>query len=489
MMILAARSGSTCNCSISVSSATTFCGYFFGSVSCTVDGSSGSAIGAPMKSLTAPAMRLAVVKSALRSASRTWPRWLSANSISRSMMAPLAMRPTVGTPCVILAASPCDLEAADRQRALRHRIDVAVGAEQRRHQQRAALQALGVAHGRGGDVDAGALGAERRQVRRHHHGRDVAGADLRAADVDAEPFQHRLQRLLGERDVVERVAGAVEADDEAIADQLVLAHALDVGEILDARRRPCRGYGVSERNIMDFNGLILDTCRLAHQVPGVAGRIRQSYPYWLIDEFQDTSPAQYRLVRFLAGDAFKNVFSVADDDQIIYQWAGASYRQIVAFREHFSPSLIQLVENRRCPAVVVEAANSLVAHNLERSPGKQPAVAAQVGEGSISQRVFLSDEDEATGIAAEIAAAAPETWGRTAVLARTRANLQRYWTPYATLAFLPGSPPAATGLFHRNSYGFKHASIRCSAQRIDKFSLPWSTRQTESLVANWRPLC
>ena len=179
-----------------------------------------------------------------------------------------------------------------------------------------------------------------------------------------------------------------------------------------------------ERNIMDFNGLILDTCRLAHQVPGVAGRIRQSYPYWLIDEFQDTSPAQYRLVRFLAGDAFKNVFSVADDDQIIYQWAGASYRQIVAFREHFSPSLIQLVENRRCPAVVVEAANSLVAHNLERSPGKQPAVAAQVGEGSISQRVFLSDEDEATGIAAEIAAAAPETWGRTAVLARTRANLQ-----------------------------------------------------------------
>jgi DNA helicase-2/ATP-dependent DNA helicase PcrA len=92
-----------------------------------------------------------------------------------------------------------------------------------------------------------------------------------------------------------------------------------------------------ELNIMDFNGMILDTCRLAHQVPAVAARIRQSYPYWLIDEFQDTSPAQYRLVRFLAGDAFRNVFAVADDDQIIYQWAGASYRQIAAFREHFAP--------------------------------------------------------------------------------------------------------------------------------------------------------
>ena len=126
-------------------------------------------------------------------------------------------------------------EAADRDRALRHRIDVAVGAEQRRHQQGAALQALGVAERRDGDVDAGALGAERRQVGGHHHGRDVAGAELGAADVDAEPLQHRLQRLLGEGDVVERVAGAVEADDEAVADQLVLAHALDVGEVLDAR--------------------------------------------------------------------------------------------------------------------------------------------------------------------------------------------------------------------------------------------------------------
>jgi DNA helicase II / ATP-dependent DNA helicase PcrA len=179
------------------------------------------------------------------------------------------------------------------------------------------------------------------------------------------------------------------------------------------------------RNIMDFNGLILDTCRLAYQVPGVAGRIRNSYPYWLIDEFQDTSPAQYRLVRFLAGEVFQNIFSVADDDQIIYQWAGASYRQIVSFREHFSPGLIQLVENRRCPAAVVEAANNLVSCNVERSPGKQPAVSNRPEIGSaISQRVFQTDSEEADGIAAELAAAGSGVWGRTAILGRTRAILQ-----------------------------------------------------------------
>src|SRR5882724_11185037 len=104
--ILAARSGSTCNCSISVRKATTLPLNSAGIASCTVEGSIGSAVLTPRKSLTAAAMRLAVVKSALRSASRTLGRRLSANSISRSMMAPLAMRPTVGTPRTILAASP-----------------------------------------------------------------------------------------------------------------------------------------------------------------------------------------------------------------------------------------------------------------------------------------------------------------------------------------------------------------------------------------------
>ena len=171
--------------------------------------------------------------------------------------------------------------------------------------------------------------------------------------------------------------------------------------------------------------MILDTCRLAHQTPAVAARIRQSYPYWLIDEFQDTTPAQYRLVRFLAGDEFKNVFAVADDDQIIYQWAGASYRQIAAFRQHFSPELMQLVENRRCPPEIVQAANNLVAHNAERTPGKAPLVSTLPDAGrAISLRLFSTDADEATSIANEIAGEGAAVWGQTAILARTRAVLQ-----------------------------------------------------------------
>ena len=180
-----------------------------------------------------------------------------------------------------------------------------------------------------------------------------------------------------------------------------------------------------ERNVMDFNGMILDTCRLAHNVPAVAARIRQSYPYWLIDEFQDTTPAQYRLVRCLAGEEFKNVFAVADDDQIIYQWAGASYRQIVSFREQYRPTLIQLVENRRCPQEIVQAANNLIAHNADRTPGKAPLVSTSPSsDTAIKLRRFATDAEEASGIALEIAALGSSAWGQTAVLGRTRAILQ-----------------------------------------------------------------
>ncbi|MEA2898148.1 MAG: ATP-dependent helicase UvrD/PcrA [Bradyrhizobium sp.] len=197
-----------------------------------------------------------------------------------------------------------------------------------------------------------------------------------------------------------------------------------------AGERAAKVYAIYEdtlrsRNVLDFNGMILDACRLAHQVPAVAARIRQSYPYWLIDEFQDTSPAQYRLVRFLAGDTFRNIFAVADDDQIIYQWAGASYRQISLFRDHYQPELIQLVENRRCPLEVVEAANNLVRHNADRTPGKAALVSMKECDARpIGVRVFATDTDEATGIAEEVAATDLKARSSTAILARTRAILQ-----------------------------------------------------------------
>lgn len=183
-------------------------------------------------------------------------------------------------------------------------------------------------------------------------------------------------------------------------------------------------------NVLDFNSLILETHRLFTEFPAIAARYRRSHPYWLLDEFQDTNDAQYRLIRAMAGDEFKNVFAVADDDQIIYQWNGASFRQIQRYRADFAPELIQLPTNHRCPPAIVEAANRLVAYNVERTASKKPLIAGKTdlklpAHEHIQLRVFDTDEAEAQGIAQEISTQPKEQWSQTTVLARTRTLLEK----------------------------------------------------------------
>jgi DNA helicase-2/ATP-dependent DNA helicase PcrA len=183
-------------------------------------------------------------------------------------------------------------------------------------------------------------------------------------------------------------------------------------------------------NALDFNSLIFEAFRLFTAFPAIATRYRRTYPYWLLDEFQDTNDAQYRLIRAMAGDEFKSIYAVADDDQIIYQWNGASFRQIQQFRAHFQPQLIQLPTNYRCPPAIVEAANRLVVNNQQRTEAKQPLVAGKTNlrfppDQHVQLRAFDTDENEAREIAKEIAARGKAQWGGTTVLARTRAFLER----------------------------------------------------------------
>ena len=119
------------------------------------------------------------------------------------------------------------------------------------------------------------------------------------------------------------------------------------------------------------------------------------------------------------------MFVVADDDQIIYQWAGASYRQIKQFREEFQPELIQLVENHRCPAEVVEIANQLVAYNTQRTPDKKETVATrEASPEAISFQSFESDIEEREFVADQILAAGEDVWEEIAVIGRTRSLLE-----------------------------------------------------------------
>jgi DNA helicase-2/ATP-dependent DNA helicase PcrA len=178
-------------------------------------------------------------------------------------------------------------------------------------------------------------------------------------------------------------------------------------------------------NVLDYNGLILEACRLLAANHAVAARIRKCYLYWLIDEFQDTTRGQYLLLRYMAGGQFANVFAVADDDQIIYQWNGASYRQLEKFRADYRPDLIQLVENHRCPPEVVAIANRLVAHNTQRTPDKRETVAARLSPVNVIEtRVFATAKEESKTLASEIFAQGSEGWKKIAILGRRRALLE-----------------------------------------------------------------
>ena len=135
-------------------------------------------------------------------------------------------------------------------------------------------------------------------------------------------------------------------------------------------------------------------------------------------------------MRALAGNQFRSLFAVADDDQIIYEWNGANFKQIQDFIADYAAQVIQLPTNYRCPAAIVEAANRLVVYNAHRTSSKEPLIAGKTvlkypPSEHIRLVVFESDEAEATGIAKEIAEHGRSRWGSTAVLGRTKALLEQ----------------------------------------------------------------
>ncbi len=183
---------------------------------------------------------------------------------------------------------------------------------------------------------------------------------------------------------------------------------------------------LSRSNALDFNSLICQAFELL-QHPSLARHCRTVYRHWLVDEFQDTNDPQYRLLRRMAGDGFRRLFAVADDDQTIYEWNGANVHRIRTLVHDFGCEVIQLTDNFRCPPGVVEAANRLVVYNVQRDPAKAPAASAgrhaAGDEPEIQSRVFADDGEEACGIAADIAALGASERAETAVLARSRALL------------------------------------------------------------------
>jgi DNA helicase-2/ATP-dependent DNA helicase PcrA len=180
-------------------------------------------------------------------------------------------------------------------------------------------------------------------------------------------------------------------------------------------------------NAMDFDDLLLLPLRLFREHPDRLEAWQRRFDHVLVDEFQDTNAAQYRLVRDLAR-LHRNLCVVGDDDQAIYGWRGADVRHMQAFQHDFpGVALIKLEQNYRSSQVILDVANGVIAENRDRI-GKTLFTAVTGGE-PVVVLTAADERDEAEWIAGELAGLASRTdipYESMAVLYRTNAQSRSF---------------------------------------------------------------
>ncbi len=154
-------------------------------------------------------------------------------------------------------------------------------------------------------------------------------------------------------------------------------------------------------NAVDFDDLLMLTVQVLERFPEALERWQKAFRYILVDEYQDTNHAQYRLLQLLGGK-HGNVCAVGDGDQSVYGFRGADIRNILEFEQDFPGTyVVTLEQNYRSTNRILRAANDVIDENRERKPKH---LFSELGEGEPVRVVEVEDEHaEARFVAAEIA--------------------------------------------------------------------------------------
>lgn len=162
---------------------------------------------------------------------------------------------------------------------------------------------------------------------------------------------------------------------------------------------------LKKSNALDFGDMVMLTVRLFTEFPDLLTHYQNRWQWLLVDEYQDTNPIQYELIRLLAGAAM-NLCAVGDDDQSIYRWRGADIRNILDFERDFpGVTIIKLEQNYRSTQTILQAAGAVVSRNRGRKP--KALWTENVAGTPIVYRRLDDDRDEARFVCREI-----ERYGR-----------------------------------------------------------------------------
>ncbi len=176
---------------------------------------------------------------------------------------------------------------------------------------------------------------------------------------------------------------------------------------------------LKKNNALDFDDLLVKTVELFDGFPEILDYYQERFRYIMVDEYQDTNTAQFKLVSQLA-KKYRNICVVGDDDQSIYRFRGANIQNILSFEDTFPGArVIKLEQNYRSTKTILNAANGVIRNNTGR---KDKTLWTENEEGEkIRVKIFDTAYDEAEGIVSDMERCGG-SWKDCAVLYRTNAQ-------------------------------------------------------------------
>jgi len=192
-------------------------------------------------------------------------------------------------------------------------------------------------------------------------------ADRLAAVKQVSKREHIDEKLYPPRTIANLISSA---KNEAIGPDGYRSVATSPAQKAAAQVYPGYQKVLKDAGALDFDDLILKTLRMLSNVESVRRRWREQFRYVMIDEYQDTNTAQYKLVKLLVNDN-NNIAVVGDDWQSVYGWRGADFRNILNFESDYkNVTVIKLEQNYRSTKPILEGAHAVITKNKQRSDKK-----------------------------------------------------------------------------------------------------------------------